>query len=212
MEPPYMEEFDDLEDMDEMEDEAAANRRQFMILMGGLGAVLVLAVLVFLFVMLSRNGEKSDIELTNEVVLATNQAIELAIVATKTAEVVNMTAQAVAMVETQEAEQEAMAATATAESVAATATAEAQPTPTNTPTPTPVVAVSTEEPTTEESGEAATQTAQSVAQVGTPTQTPRVTRGTGTTPDTGVGGLGAVLIGAVLVVVVFAARRLRMAA
>jgi cytoskeletal protein RodZ len=212
MEPPYMEEYDDLEEMSDLEDEAAANRRQFIILVGGLGAVLVVAILVFLYVMLSRNGAKSDIELTNEVVLKTNQAIEEAIVATRTAEVVQLTAQAVAMAATEEAEQQAQAASATAEAITATAIAKAQPTPTNTSTPTPVVASPTSV-SEEVAGEAATQTAEAVAQVQrTPTHTPRVTRGTTTTPDTGVGGLGAVLVAAVLVVVVFAARRLRMAA
>jgi cobalamin biosynthesis Mg chelatase CobN len=208
--PPYMEDFDDLEEENdfEYEDEAAANRRQFMILVGALGAVLVVALLVFLFVMLSRNGAKSDIELTNEVVLATNEAIETAIVAAETAEVVEQTARAVAMVETQQAEEKAMAASATADAANATATAKAQPTATNTSTPTPVVASPIATATGEEGAEGT-----EVAQAGgTPTRTPWTTRTTTETPDTGIGGFHVVLIAAVLVVVVFAARRLRTAA
>ena len=216
MEPPYMEDYDDYEEMEdpeemeEPEDEAAANRRQFIILVAALGGVLVVAIAAFLFVMLSRNGTKSDIELTNEAVLATNQSIEEAIEATSTAEVVQLTSEAVAMAATQDAQEEALAATATAEVIAATATAAAQPTATSTSTPTPVVASPTPTVSEEEiAPEQATQTAEAIALVtGVPTRTPP---GTGTTPDTGIGGLGAVLVGAVLVVVLFAARRLRLA-
>jgi cytoskeletal protein RodZ len=202
VEPPFEEEFDDLDEMDEIEDETAANRRQFYLLVGGLGAVLVVAVAAFIFVMLSRNGEKSEIELTNEAVLATNQAIEEAIAATETAEVVQRTSQAIAMAATQEAGQEATAAAGTA----AAETATAQPTATNTSTPTPVVAppTATTAPTKAETPEDAAQA--------TSTRTPIPTRGAATTPDTGVGGLGVLLVGAVLVVVIFAARRLRLAA
>ena len=202
MEPPFEEEFDDLEEMDEIEDETAANRRQFLLLVGGLGAVLIVAVAAFIFVMLSRNGEKSEIELTNEAVLATNQAIEEAIVATETAEVAQRTSQAIAMAATQEAGQEATAAAGTA----AAETATAQPTPTGTSTPTPVVA-----PPTATTALTKAETPEDAAQA-TSTRTPIPTRGAATTPDTGVGGLGVLLAGAVLVVVVFAARRLRMAA
>ena len=205
MEPPVMEDFEDLDEVEEPEGEAAANRRQFMLLMAGLGAILVVAVIAFLYVMLSRNGEKSDIELTNEAVLATNRAVELAIFATGTADVIQGTAQAVAMVATQEAQQQATVAAATA----AAQTAEAQPTPTHTSTPTPVVASPT----------ATTAPEETTPGPGTPgagtevagTRTPITTRGAATTPDTGIGGLGIVLVAAILVVVVFVARRLRMA-
>jgi hypothetical protein len=208
-----MEDYDDFEDMEELEepeDEAAANRRQFIVLVAILGGVLIVAVVAFLFVMLSRNGTKSDIELTNEAVVATNQAIEEAIVATSTAEVVQLTSEAVAMAATQDAQQQAMAETATADALAATATFEALPTATSTATPTPVVppttAAEVEENVTPES---ATQTAEAVAQVTrAATNTPKPS---GTTPDTGIGGLGLLLAGAVLVVVLFAARRLRLA-
>jgi len=202
MEPSMMSEFDEFEEMDDLESEAAS-RRQFMLLVLGLGGVLIIAVTVFIVVLLSRNGAKSEIELTNEAVIATNQAIEDAIVATETAEVVQSTAQAVAMLATQEAEQQAAAASATA----AAETAAAQPTPTGTPTPTKPFVTPTQD-LTEEVGDG-TAVAQLTGTPPTPTRTPFAT---GTTPDTGIGGLGAVLVAAVLVVVMFAARRLRTAA
>ncbi len=207
MEPPFVEEFDDVDELDELESEAAVNQRQFLMLVLGLGGILIVAVVAFVWVMLQQDGERSDIELTNEARLATNRAIEEAIVATQTAEVVQSTAQAVAMVQTQEAQQQAEAATATA-------AAEQEPTPTSTSTPTPVVA-SPVETVTPEAGEEGTvqpgdETPEAVAQV-TGTRTPFPRPGTSTTPDTGVGGLGAVLIAAVLVVVMFVARRLRTA-
>jgi hypothetical protein len=208
MEPPFGEEYDDLDEMDdELDIEAAANRRQFMLLVLGLGGVLVVAVVAFIIVMISQGGQKSDIELTNEAVLATNEAIAQAIVATETADVVQRTTEAEVMAATQEAQQQATADAA----LFATRTAEAQPTPTATFTATPVVSSPTPSPTpmgegTVEPGEG---TPDAVAQV---TATFFPTRATGTTPDTGIGGLGAVLIASVLVVVMFAARRLRMAA
>lgn len=210
MEPPFMDEFEDLDELEELESEAAANRRQFLILVLGMGGILALAVIVLLFVILSRNGAKSDVELTNEAVLKTNAAIEKAVEATGTAEVVQVTAQAVALVATQEAQQ-AADATATAKAIAAaTATAEAQPTPTQTRTPTPVVSSPTptqvvEEGTPSEGGTA-------VAQV-TATRTPtrRATQGATSTPPTGMGGLSVVLAAGALVVIVFVMRRLRAA-
>jgi hypothetical protein len=193
-----MGEYDEFEEMDDLESEAAASRRQFTILMLGMGGILIVAVAVFAIVLLSRNGTKSDIELTNEAVLATNQAIEDAILATETAEVVQRTADAVAMVATQEAEQQAAAASATA----ASETATAQPTPTGTPTPTKPFVTPTDQ------GGDGTAIAQLTGTPPTPTRTPF---SSGTTPDTGIGGLGAVLVAAVLIVVMFAARRLRTA-
>jgi cell division septation protein DedD len=182
MEPPVMEDFEDLDEVEEPEGEAAANRRQFTLLMAGLGAILVLAVIAFLYVMLSRDGEKSDIELTNEAVLATNRSIELAIEATGTADVIQGTAQAVAMVATQEAQQKATVAAATA----AAQTAEAQPTATNTSTPTPVVASPTATTAPERPSRAGD--AWSWHRSGWHTNADHHA-GAATTPDTGIGGL-----------------------
>ena len=154
MEPPYEEEFEDLDELEEQEIEAAANRRQFMFMLLGLGGILVIAVVAFAVILLSRNGTKSEIELTNEAVVATNQAIGLAIVATET---VQRTSQAVAMAQTQEAEQQAVNATATS----AAKTAAVTPTATQTSTPTPVVAPT--RTSTPESGRGATRSCPSAS-------------------------------------------------
>jgi hypothetical protein len=194
-----MEDFDEVEDMEDLEDEAAANRRQFILLLSVFGGLLGVAIIVLLFIILTRNGAKSDIELTNEAVEATNAAVRTAV---KETDVAN-----------------AAIATADAGTAIAMATEKARPTetpiPTDTPTPsptrtpTPVIASPTATTTPGEGGETAEQTPPAVA-LATGTRTPIATRGTSTTPNTGVGSLGAVIIAAVLVVVVLAARRLRM--
>ncbi len=221
MEPPFMtDDFEDVEDMEDLDDEAAANRRQFILLMSVFAALLAIAIVTLIFIIGTRNGAKSEIELTNEAVLATNTAVVRQQVALVTAEAATAAAaeqeRAIALTN------EAVSATDTAVAVAAASTvtaeaATAQARPTRTPTP--VVASPTETPPVEGEGTPegieVTDQATAVAQVtGTrapsaPTRTPVATRGT--TPDTGVGGLGAVLVAAVLVVVLFAARRLRMA-
>ncbi len=225
--PPYsmddgleVEGFDELDSLDE---ESSANRRQFMRLLIVFGSLLGVAVIALVFIVLTRNGEKSDIELTNEAVLATNAAVEQAIIATETADVAMATQKAATA--TGVAIAQASAATETAEAVtaAALATEAAMPTATATPTPTPVVPLAetpesgegAEEGEGEGEGEATPDPAgTAVAQVSTTsapaTLTSRPTQGASSTPDTGVGGLGALLIAGVLVFVVVVARRLRL--
>ena len=228
--PPYsmddgldVEDFDELESLDE---ESSANRRQFMRLLIVFGSLLGVAVIALVFIVLTRNGEKSDIELTNEAVLATNAAVEQAIIATETADVAIATQKAATA--TGVAIAQASAATETAEAVtaAALATEAARPTATDTPTPTPVVPpAETSESGEEGEGEGVDEgedgatrepSGTAVAQVSvtsapaTRTLTPRPTQGASATPETGVGGLGALLIAGVLVFVVVAARRLRL--
>jgi hypothetical protein len=232
MEPPFMmDDFQDVEDTEDLESEAAANRRQFILLLSLFGIPLAVAVVVLLIIISTRNGDRSEIELTNEAVIATNTAIVRQQVAMATGDAataaaaeqqreIGLTNEAVMATNT--AVVAAMVDTATAE--AATAQVATRPTR----TPTPVIAVTTETPVTEDGGEdgdtgeggeetveptvVAQVTSTRVPPTPTRTRAPGATRGAATTPDTGVGGLGAVFVAAVLVVMVFAARRLRMAA
>ncbi len=210
MEPSFISE--DFEDLDELDEErATTNQRPFMIVIIGLGAILALAVIVVLVVILGRSDEKSAIELTNEAVVQTNAAVQKAIEETGTAEVVVVTSQAGTAEAARELAQAATAEVAT-NTAAALATEDAQPTATNTPTRTPVVA----SPTTATSGEGngtpgeGTAVAQVTGTAALPTRTPVSTQSS-SVPDTGVGGLAAVLFAAVLIVVVFVVRRLRTA-
>jgi hypothetical protein len=182
----------------------------------GLGGVLVFAVLALLFVILvlrpGGGDEVSPVEQTNEAVLATNTAV----VAQQIAQATGAAATGTAEQEEREIQQtnEAVQATNTAvvaqqmaQATDEAATAEARtraartPTPVIRPTDTP-----TEEPGEGTPGETG---GTAVAQASTRTPTPR--RSSGTTPDTGIGGLEAILAAAMLVVVLVVARRLRLA-
>jgi cobalamin biosynthesis Mg chelatase CobN len=225
MEPSFIsEDFESLDDMDGLEGaEGAVNQRYFTIAMLGLGGILVVAIIFVAIMFLSRTGEKSARELENENIIKTNEAIQAAIVASQTAEVVIATNQKETAVQVAMQQTESAAAKAATGTAAAEATASAQPTETHTPTRTSVIASPTEtsppggtdtgegegtgisEGTTGEPGAVAQVTGTSSPSARTPTPTRRAS-----VPDTGVGGLSVVLFAVALVVVLFAARRLRM--
>jgi hypothetical protein len=222
-------EFGSLDDMEELDGVESANQRNFMLIMGGLGGLMIVAVIIILVVFSGRSEEKSDIERTNEVVMLTNAAVETIVAETATSQVLDITKQAVAQAESAAQQAASATADALAGTAAADATSEAQPTPTNTSTPTPVIA-DTPTPTPEGevngevngegNGEGTPGETDAVAQVNgtstasslpTRTNTPLPARpGASSVPDTGF-GLSAVLLAATLVVVVFVVRRLRMA-
>jgi hypothetical protein len=224
MEPSL--DFESLDDMDGLEEaEGAVNQRYFTIAMLGLGGILVVAIIFVAIMFLSRTGEKSARELENENIIKTNEAIQAAIVASQTAEVVIATDEAATKVQVAMQGTESAAAKAATGTAAAEATASAQPTETNTPTRTSVIASPTKTSPSEgtDTGEGeGTDTGEgtdaagepsAVAQItGTsspPARTPTPTK-RAAVPDTGVGGLSVVLFAVALVVVLFAARRLRM--
>lgn len=234
MEPPFQE-YEDYEDYEEYEEleaeedaEAAANQRQFRMLVLGLGGVLVFAVLALLFVILvlrpgGGGDELSPVELTNSAVLATNTAVveqqiaqATGAAATGTAEQeereIQQTNEAVEATNTAVVAQQMAQATDEAATAQARTRAARTPTPVIRPTDTP-----TEEPgegtpgegTPGEDGDGTPSGGTAVAQASTRTPTPR--RSSGATPDTGIGGMEAILAAAMLVVVLVVARRLRLA-
>jgi hypothetical protein len=233
MEPPFQEyeEYEDYEEYEELEAEedaeAAANQRQFRMLVLGLGGVLVFAVLALLFVILvlrpgGGGDELSPVEQTNEAVLATNTAVveqqiaqATGAAATGTAEQeereIQQTNEAVEATNTAVVAQQMAQATDEAATAQARTRAARTPTPVIRPTDTPTEEA--EEGTPGEEGDGTPSNGETggtaVAQASTRTPTPR--RSSGATPDTGIGGMEAILAAAMLVVVLVVARRLRLA-
>ncbi|MDY7078134.1 MAG: hypothetical protein SXV54_14560 [Chloroflexota bacterium] len=183
------------EDEDVEAAEAEGSNRTFIIIAGGLGAVLLLAIIVFAVWAFVLNPQmRADIEAENHAIEAANEATIAA--ATEAAE--------------------ALIATAT---VAPTETA--TPVPTDTPEPTETESPTARPATATSASETPTETPAEVAEADTatprPTATsrPTATPRPGTTkkgvPETGIGAVGASVLAVGLLFLLIVVRRMRQA-
>ena len=179
--------------VDEPEEETGeSSNRMFMILAGGLAALFVGGLICIAAVFFMQRNQAASTQAVN----ATQAAKNSTVVAGAT-----LAAQPTAILAPTElppaptATEVPPTSAPVVEASPTTASAEAKPTETPSPAVTPTAAKATP-----------TSTPRSVASVASPTPTAE----SGTTPQTGMGGFGMVLAAAVLLVVLFAARRLRL--
>lgn len=198
--------------IEENADEGGSSRRPFLVAVGVLLTIFVLAAACSSVMLLTRGDDQPEVDPEAVAAIYTRNA--------ETAATNTAVAMTIAAMET-----EAARPTDTPEPPTATNTATPPPTETTAPTNTPVIAKETEKATSETLetiiAEATTENTPTPIAVSenntgssdnggsTSGNTGGVNNGEGSLPQTGIDTWGAVVVAALLIVVLFAARRLR---